>query len=140
VLDSPQRGGVAQLNPVPGVDSERDGSYVRELKKRSFKVKRALISLLVGTGMLVAPVATYAASTPLAPGGAAGIHKAESLGGVPIYAWVGGVLVVVGIVAITSNNGGSHIGTTTTCSPADPTGCSSGTGGTTGTTGTSGTT
>lgn len=120
------------------------GPYVRRVQQRSLKVKRALISLLAGAGLMLAPAATFAASFPLAPGGAAGVHKAENLGGVPVYAWIGGALVVVGIVAVASGNGGGHAGTISTCSPTDPTGCggSSGTGstGTSGTSGTSGTT
>lgn len=95
-------------------------------------MKRALISLLAGAALLSAPVA-YAAASPLAPGGAAGVKKAEDLGGVPVYAWVGGVLVVVGIIAVTANSSNGH-GTTSTCAPGQSTcGGGSGTPGTTGT-------
>jgi len=79
-------------------------------------VKRALISILAGAAMLSAPVA-YAATSPLAPGGAAGVKTAESWGGVPVYAWVGGVLVVVGIVAVAGNSSNGHTGTVSTCAP-----------------------
>ena len=82
-------------------------------------MKRALISLVVGAGLLATPVASFAGSAPLAPGGAAGVRKAESIAGVPVYALVGGVLVVVGIVAVAGGNGGGHVGTTTTgCDPS----------------------
>ena len=86
-------------------------------------MKRALISIIAGAGLLVAPVASIAASTPLAPGHAAGVKQAENIAGMPVYALVGGVLVVVGIVAVASGQGGSgHIGTVTTCgSPSSPT-------------------
>lgn len=73
-------------------------------------MKRALISLLVGAGMLITPVAYAAsapmapASTPLAPGGAAGVHNAD-LTKVPIYVWIGGALVIGGLAFALSGNG-----------------------------------
>jgi len=98
-------------------------------------VKRALISILAGAAMLSAPVA-YAASTPLAPGGMAGVKAAQNWGGVPVYAWVGGVLVVVGVIAVASNNGNGGHGATTTCSPDGTCPGGGGSGGTGGTSGT----
>ncbi len=95
-------------------------------------MKRALISILAGAAMLSAPVA-YAATSPLAPGGAAGVKTAENWGGVPVYAWVGGVLVVVGIVAVAGNGSNGH-GVTSTCGVGQAScGGGGGTGGTTGT-------
>ncbi len=98
--------------------------------EKELKVKRALISILAGAAMLSAPVA-YAATSTLAPGGAAGVKTAENWGGVPVYAWVGGVLVVVGVVAVASGGSNGH-GVTSTCTPPQ-TSCGGGTGGTTGT-------
>ena len=86
---------------------------------------------MAGAALMSAPVA-YAAA-PLAPGGAAGVKTAESMAGVPVYAWIGGVLVVVGVVAVASNGGNGH-GTTTTCAPGQSS-CGGG-GSSTGTTGT----
>ena len=78
-------------------------------------MRRALVSVLVGVGMLISPVA-YGATTPLAPGGAAGVHEAN-LTRVPVYAWVGGALVIVGWVWVLSGNTSHHPGTTTTSAP-----------------------
>ena len=99
--------------------------------KKELKVKRPLISLMAGAALMSATVA-YAAA-PLAPGAAAGVKAAESMGGVPVYAWVGGVLVVVGVVAIASGGSNGH-GTTSTCAPGQSS-CGGG-GSSTGTTGT----
>jgi hypothetical protein len=91
-------------------------------------VKRALISLIVGAGLMISPGMSFAASTPLAPGGAAGVRQAQSMNGVPIYAIVGGVLVIVGFVAVLADNHGGHA-SSTTCAGADGsrTGCPSST-------------
>lgn len=72
-----------------------------------------MISLLVGAGLMIAP-AVNAATAPLAPGGAAGVKQAQMWGGVPIWAYVGGVLVIVGFVAVLSDTGNGTVHTTTT--------------------------
>ena len=75
-------------------------------------MKKSLISLMAGAALLASPVA-YAGSAPLAPGGPAGVQKAENIAGVPVYALVGGVLVVVGLVAVLSDTGNGHAAVTT---------------------------
>lgn len=85
-------------------------------------MKKGLVSFLAGAALLASPVA-FAAPAPLAPGGAAGVKAAESMGGVPVYAWVGGVLVVVGLVAVLSDTGNGHTATTTCGGPATGGGC-----------------
>jgi len=97
-------------------------------------MKRAVVSILAGAALLATSTAFAAASsTPLAPGGAAGIHAAQSYRDVPVYAWVGGALVVVGLVWVLSDTGNSHAGNSTSCAPG-ASDCSGGGG--TGSTGT----
>jgi hypothetical protein len=93
-------------------------------------VKRALISIVAGAALLVSSAA-YAASTPLAPGGAAGIKQAQDWTRIPVWGYVGGVLVIVGFIAVLTDNGnGSAVGSTCAlpgggtapgCIPAPPT-------------------
>jgi hypothetical protein len=84
-------------------------------------VRKGLVSLVAGAALLASPIA-YAASAPLAPGGAAGVQKAQSFAGIPVYALVGGVLVVVGLVAVLSNTGNGH---GAVCTTGAPPGCTS---------------
>lgn len=79
-------------------------------------MKRALISILAGATMLAAPAA-FAASTPLAPGGAAGVQKAQEFDQGTWLAVAGGALVVAGLVVVLSNNGNGTPGTLTSCTP-----------------------
>jgi len=62
--------------------------------------------------MLISPVA-YGATAPLTPGGAAGVREAN-MTRVPVCAWIGGALVIVGWVWIMSGNSGHHGSATST--------------------------
>ncbi|HWA29657.1 MAG TPA: hypothetical protein VG867_01105 [Rhizomicrobium sp.] len=64
------------------------------------------------------PSSTAAAVTPLAPGGAAGIRKAENWTDDNTVLIVGGVVIVAGAIAlIASGNGHHHHSTSTTANP-----------------------
>lgn len=102
-------------------------------------MKRALISILAGAAMFAAPAA-FAASTPLAPGGAAGVENAQNFDNGTWLAVAGGALVVAGLVVVLSNSGNGSAGTVTTCTPTQTgASCPTGGGGTPGTTATTGT-
>lgn len=89
-------------------------------------MKRALISIAAGAALLFSSGA-YAASAPLAPGGAAGVKQAQEWSRIPVWGYVGGVLVIVGFIAVLSDNGAGHAagdtcalpggGTAAACSP-----------------------
>ena len=84
-------------------------------------MKRALISTVAGEAILFSS-GVYAASTPLAPGAAAGIKQAQEWNRIPVWGYVGGVLVIIGFVAILSSNSGGHGGTQTCGGPDGSTG------------------
>ena len=71
-------------------------------------MKRALISLIAGAALLVAPISAIAADDataplpPLPPGGVAGVEQAQ-LGDVPILWWLGGALILGAAILIISN-------------------------------------
>jgi hypothetical protein len=76
-------------------------------KQGELRVKRSHISLLVSAAMVIAPLPAMSADTgPLAPGGAAGIQKAQ--GGddkVPLEWLIGaGVVIGLGILVLANNN------------------------------------
>lgn len=79
-------------------------------------MKRALFSLLAGAAMLTAPAA-FAASTPLAPGGAAGVEQAQNFDNGTWLAVAGGALVIGGLVVVLSNSGNGNAGALNTCTP-----------------------
>jgi hypothetical protein len=100
-----------------------DGRCLRSVDcakdEKEFEVKKGLISLVAGAALLASSVA-YAGSAPLAPGGAAGVQKAENIGGVPVYALVGGVLLVVGFIAVLTDTSKGNANSTTCGSPSSP--------------------
>jgi hypothetical protein len=76
-------------------------------KQGELRVKRSHISLLVSAAMVIAPLPAMSADTgPLAPGGAAGIQKAQgSDDKVPLEWLIGaGVVIGLGILVLANNN------------------------------------
>lgn len=82
-------------------------------------MKRALISVVVGATLLASSVSSvaFAASAPLAPGGAAGVKQAQEWSRIPVWGYVGGVLVIVGFVLVLTDNSKGSVSTTTTGHP-----------------------
>jgi hypothetical protein len=72
---------------------------------------------MAGAALCVSSVA-FAAPVPLAPGSAAGIKQAQEWNRIPVWGYVGGVLVIIGFVAVLSNNSSGHSGGT--CGTENP--------------------
>ena len=79
-------------------------------------MKRALISLVVGVALSFSSTA-FAASGSLAPGGAAGVKQAQEWTRIPVWGYVGGVLVIVGFVLVLTDNDHGSVSATTTTTP-----------------------
>jgi len=94
-----------------------------------YVMKKPILSLILGASVLLMPAFAFAADNspgqspassagvaPLAPGGAAGITKAQGSGATNTALLVGGGVIVAGGLALAlSNHSGSHApGTTTT--------------------------
>ena len=79
-------------------------------------MKRTLISMTVAVALAASPMA-YAASSPLAPGTAAGVKKAQSFVNNDTLLWVLGAAVVIGGIALVASGGNGHVGVVSTCTP-----------------------
>ncbi len=88
-------------------------------------MKRALISLVVGAALAVAPLSALAADPTntdaatttghLAPGNAAGVKEAQGLANIPLIFWLGaGLVITAAILAVSNNNDNSTPAATTT--------------------------
>ena len=93
-------------------------------------MKRAIISLVAGTAMVLSPIAalaeegtTTASQAPLAPGEQCDGQDRDDSGhcvGIPLVVWLGGALVVGGVACAAggcTNNGHTPETTATTGTP-----------------------
>ena len=93
-------------------------------KKGELRVKKALIALVTSAAMAIAPLPAMSADTgPLAPGSAAGVKQAQADNDPPLLWLVGaGVVIALGILALSNNNnGGGGTSTPTTTSTTSTT-------------------
>ena len=79
-------------------------------------MKRAIISVVAGAALVLSSAA-FAASAPLAPGGAAGVKQAQEWSRIPVWGYVGGVLVIVGFIAVLTDSDNGHASGTTCFGP-----------------------
>ena len=87
-------------------------------------MKKAVTALVLAAAMAVAPVAqavepvaapATTESGPLAPGEAAGVQKAQGIGGLPYEFWIaGGIILIIAIVLLLNGDDDDDTTTPTT--------------------------
>ncbi len=88
-------------------------------------MRKAITAFVLAATMAIAPVANAVettaqaqATTPLEPGGAAGVKQAQGFGNIPLEFWIaGGLILILAIVLIARNNDDDNSSTPTTTSP-----------------------
>ena len=87
-------------------------------------MKKAITAFLLAATMAIAPVANAVettaqaeASTPLAPGGAAGVKQAQGFGNVPIEFWIAGGLILIIAIVLLVQDDDDDTSTPTTTTP-----------------------
>jgi hypothetical protein len=87
-------------------------------------MKKFITAFVLATTMAVAPVASAVettaqaqSTTPLPPGGAAGVKQAQGFGNIPLEFWIAGGLILIVAIVLLAQNDDDNSSTPSTTTP-----------------------